>query len=246
MNDEFQNSIDRIVDQPGAPSPKTSEDRAVEAVAASVVCGLVKPETPPKSLREKLRQDADKFANSAKAASAPRTSGSRNLFERWFPWSAWGWQAVAVLTLVIAAWSWRGSPQPQGAPPPPARARAALLRAALDVKQAEFTPGSDQYPALRGDVAWSPDGQMGFLRLQGLPANDPKRSQYQLWIVDPERDEFPVDGGVFDIPSGDLEAVVEFHPRLPVGRPTMFVITTERPGGVVKSRNAKPVAVAKL
>jgi hypothetical protein len=121
------------------------------------------------------------------------------------------------------------------------------VAAAPDGIRAPFVPGLALYASLEGDVVWSTAKQDGFLRLKGLPANDPQRTQYQLWIVDPERDaEFPVDGGVFDIPTGAEEALIRFQPRLPIGRPVAFVITQEIPGGVVKSRNPKPVAIAKL
>jgi hypothetical protein len=244
MNDEFQEAIERVVD--GAPSPgrDTAEDAAAQAAAAAVVLGRVRPETPPTSLREKLRRDADRFVATDKIVPFPQPEPNRTPFARGFPLSAWGWQAVAAVALMFAVWSWtRGT---ASGPIRPEQGRMALLRAGADVKRTDFAPGSDRYAALRGDVVWSTAGQEGYLRLVGIPANDPGRSQYQLWIVDPERDEFPVDGGVFDIPEDGGESVVRFRPRLPVGRPTTFVITREQPGGVVKSRNAKPVAVAKL
>ena len=244
MNDEFQEAIDRVVDGVPSPGKDTAEDAAVRAAAAAVVLGWVRPETPPVSLREKLRRDADRFVASDKIVPFPGPEPNRTPLARGFAASAWGWQAVAAVALLFAVWGWnRGS---AARPIRPDQGRVALLQAAPDAKRADFAPGSDRYSGLRGDVVWSTEGQEGYLRLAGMPVNDPTRSQYQLWIVDPERDEFPVDGGVFDIPEGGGEAVVRFRPRLPVGRPTIFVITREQPGGVVKSRNPKPVAVAKI
>jgi len=113
--------------------------------------------------------------------------------------------------------------------------RRALESAATDLVRAAFAPGGDpRFAAVAGDVIWSPAEQRGFLRLRGLPANDPGASQYQLWLVDPERDEHPVDGGVFDA-TGD-ETVAAVHATVPVGRPVAFAITLEKPGGVVVSR----------
>jgi Anti-sigma-K factor rskA len=244
MNDEFQKAIERVVDGNQTPASRNAEDAAAQAATAAVVRGLVRPETPPASLREKLRRDADRFAEMDKIVPFPKADESRTIFGDWFPSKAWGWQAVAAVALLFAVWGWRHDLASR--PVRPELGRMALMRADDNVKRAMFAPGSDRYSGLRGDVVWSTEGQEGFLRLEGMPANDPSRSQYQLWIVDPERDEFPVDGGVFDIPAGGGEAVVRFHPRLPVGQPTTFVITREQPGGVVKSRNAKPVAVAKL
>ncbi|MEK9984810.1 MAG: anti-sigma factor, partial [Opitutae bacterium] len=70
-------------------------------------------------------------------------------------------------------------------------------------------------------------------------------NQYQLWIVDPERDELPVDGGVFDIPEGVDKALIPIKNALEVDKPTLFVITLEQPGGVVKSKQEVVVAIAK-
>lgn len=244
MNDEFQKAIDKVVDGDGTPTSQSPEDAAAQAATAAAVRAWVHPEVPPQSLREKLRRDADQFAANDKVVHFPKPEKSERTFGSGFPMSAWGWQGLAASALLFAVLGWRREPPSEAVPPE--RGRESLLRGAVALNRAEFAPGSDRYSGLRGDVVWSTEGQEGYLRLKGLPANDPSRSQYQLWIVDPERDEFPVDGGVFDIPSGDREAVVRFRPRLPVGKPTTFVITREQPGGVVKSRAAKPVAVAKL
>jgi anti-sigma-K factor RskA len=83
------------------------------------------------------------------------------------------------------------------------------------------------------------------MSLANLPVNDPSKNQYQLWIVDPERDEFPVDGGVFDIPAGSETAVIPIRNTLQISKPDAFVITLEQPGGVVKSKQEVVVALAK-
>jgi len=60
-----------------------------------------------------------------------------------------------------------------------------------------------------GDVVWSSAKQQGYMRIRGLAANDPVRSQYQLWIFDEARDErYPVDGGVFDVDPTTSEVIV--------------------------------------
>ena len=88
--------------------------------------------------------------------------------------------------------------------------------------------------------------QDGVLRLKGLKPNDPRVEQFQLWIVDPRRDEVaPVDGGVFDVASGQ-ESVIPIESKLRIISPTAFVITREHPGGVVKSQSKSPVLVASV
>ena len=84
------------------------------------------------------------------------------------------------------------------------------------------------------------------MKLRGLPVNDPKEKQYQLWIFDKQRDErHPVDGGVFNIDAtGDV--VIPIDARIPVHSASLFVITRERPGGVVVSDRKDVVLVAAL
>ena len=69
----------------------------------------------------------------------------------------------------------------------------------------------------------------------GMAANDPANAQYQLWIIDPDRDARPVDGGVFDVPAGAAEVIVTIDAKLAIARPTAFAVTLEKPGGVVVS-----------
>ena len=58
---------------------------------------------------------------------------------------------------------------------------------------------------MHGEVVWSAAEQRGYLRIAGLPVNDPKARQYQLWIFDARRDErYPVDSGVFDVTMSTL------------------------------------------
>lgn len=125
----------------------------------------------------------------------------------------------------------------------PAQARAVLLDSgAVDVRH-EWKPGENPVAAgIEGDVVWSSGRQEGYLRLRGLAANDPTERQYQLWIVDGERGMPPVDGGVFDVPSGQGETIVPISAKLEVGQASLFVITVEPPGGVVVSERGERVA----
>ena len=96
-----------------------------------------------------------------------------------------------------------------------------------------------------GGVVWSSDSQQGFMTIQGLPVNDPKMEQYQLWIIDPSRDKNPIDGGVFNIETKG-ESIVPIQAKLRVGKPTLFAITVEKPGGVVVSDQSKMPLLAKI
>ncbi len=161
---------------------------------------------------------------------------------------AW-WSAAACLGLALAGW-W---PRLFVAPPAAAtQARAALLASGRMVR-ADWIAGAAAPPAgISGDVVFDPLTQRGYLRLRGIPANDPRLQQYQLWIADAGRAQpEPVDAGVFDVDAAALaaaggEVLIPFKPRLPVRTPAAFVVTLEQPGGVVVSRQQHVLALAKV
>lgn len=147
-----------------------------------------------------------------------------------------GWYAAAAM-LLLALWSWFRAPDsPIPAQAPTVAQRQALLENARDAILVAWAPSEiAEYARVSGDVVWSNERQQGFMRLRGLPPNHSEVEQYQLWIVDPSRDEHPIDGGVFDIPPGADEAIVRIDAKLPVNDPRAFAITLEEPGGVVVS-----------
>ena len=120
-----------------------------------------------------------------------------------------------------------------------------LLQGNPETQRLDFASASEPYAGLSGEVIWNDDRQEGYMALTNLAANDPKVSQYQLWIVDPERDELPVDGGVFDISKNDGTSIIPIRNALAIDKPVAFVITLEQPGGVVRSKQEVVVALAK-
>jgi len=120
-----------------------------------------------------------------------------------------------------------------------------LIQDESDTLRLEFASASDPYNGLSGEVIWNDDKQEGYMSLENLAVNDPSKNQYQLWIVDPERDELPVDGGVFDITQKDGKSIIPIRNALAINKPVAFVITLEQPGGVVKSKQEVVVALAK-
>jgi hypothetical protein len=95
-----------------------------------------------------------------------------------------------------------------------------------------------------GDVVWNNAAQTGFMRFQGLAANDPSVEQYQLWIFDADRDEArPVDGGVFNV-AWSGEVVVPIDAKIFVHEAAAFAVTVERPGGVVVSDRSRLALLA--
>jgi anti-sigma-K factor RskA len=120
-----------------------------------------------------------------------------------------------------------------------------LIQDESDTQRLEFASASDPYNSLSGEVIWNDEKQEGYMSLENLAVNDPTQNQYQLWIVDPERDELPVDGGVFDITEKDGKQIIPIRNALAINKPVAFVITLEQPGGVVKSKQEVVVALAK-
>lgn len=149
----------------------------------------------------------------------------------WAAASGWAMAAAFAIAFVIT-----GGPADMGKLGSPEAERTALLREAGDVVTVPWGV-SDQpgYQGVKGDVVWSTQQQAGFMRLAGLPANDPAKAQYQLWIVDPTRDAHPVDGGVFNVSAGG-SVVIPIRAKIAVNSPRAFAITLEQPGGVVVSK----------
>lgn len=147
-----------------------------------------------------------------------------------------GWYAAAAV-LLLALWSpWSPGPETPPADRTVSQERALLVDSSGDLVQVEWaTPEIAEYAQVTGDVVWSNERQAGYMRLKGLPANRSTVEQYQLWIVDPSRDEHPIDGGVFDIPVGAGEVIVPIDAKIRVNAPQAFAITLEKPGGVVVS-----------
>ncbi|CAM2010458.1 anti-sigma factor [Acanthopleuribacter pedis] len=140
----------------------------------------------------------------------------------------------------------RASIEAANRPPSPLEQRQQLL-ASTDATTLPWQATPDQTATgASGDVVWSGDAQEGYMRIQGLAANDPSTYQYQLWIFDEEGDErFPVDGGVFDMPAGDGEVIIPIDAKIGVKKPALYAITIEKPGGVVVSGRERIVLVAK-
>lgn len=167
-------------------------------------------------------------------------------------WSGW---IAALAASLVALTLWRTSDSER--PIDGARAITDIIERvdrAPDVLRVAWKPTDDPDGRnVKGEVVWSASQQDGYLRIEGLAANDPKLRQYQLWIFDKSRDErYPVDGGVFDIAAssassvGGAGIVIPIHARLRVDEPKLFAVTVEKPGGVVVSSRERIVALASL
>ncbi len=114
-----------------------------------------------------------------------------------------------------------------------AQQREELIASSEGVLHIRFGESVDPgEPLVSVDIVWSQTQQRGFLRLRGLPPNDPAKSQYQLWLVEstPMRTE-TVNGGVFDVEQPARELIVPIRTEHFVQQPNMLVVSIEPPGG---------------
>jgi len=245
-----------LLGQAGAVEPVPTDLMAGLLAAAPAVdtgnrATAVDPDDPP---RTTLKLDPDAAGSPTVPAMTPVHWSSRI-----------GWLAAAA-AIVIAAIAWFTRPEPTtqtvvvekpvpaqpGAEPTAAEKRAALLAEADDAVTAQWTiTEGEAYAGVTGDVVWSDAKQEGYMRLAGMPVNNPSELQYQLWIVDPDvqgpipvYDQVPpVDGGVFDVTESG-EVIVPIDAKIAVTNPAAFAITAEKPGGVVVSKGPLRVVAA--
>jgi hypothetical protein len=145
------------------------------------------------------------------------------------------WAAIACLVVVFLALRLRGT----GGESP------AGLEDAADALRLEWrAPSGGAAPVASGELAWSAERQVGCAVLRGLAPNDPTQSRYQLWVVDAERGGQALPSGLFDVARGAEQVEVELRPALRVGSAKRFLVSLERPDGVLVSRFDRIVAVA--
>jgi anti-sigma-K factor RskA len=214
-------------------------DFNLELLVASLEAGhLTKSlQQPPAALLARLHRHAAETAKQPAPANVLQPDVPS--WRKWIGNPLIGWAAAAAIALATLL-----NPSSTGKIAAP-QAASQLRSQAPDLVERAFS-GVGNYLAASGTVIWSDQLQQGYMTLAGLPVNDPKKAQYQLWIVDPKRDEAPIDGGVFDIPQDGSAIVIPIAAKLALSQPQAFVITLEQPGGVVKSKQEKVVALAKI
>ncbi len=198
----------------------------------------------PEQLRTRIEADAADWHRRAKGLAYPSMEVIKDRAARTFtvdeetihtlarPKGLLPWLAAAA-AIALAAIAWWPRLQSIGGDPTLAEARAAFITNAPDLVRIPWNDAADL--GIAGEVVWSTTAQKGYLTFRGLPQNNPQDLQYQLWIFDEQRPNFPaVDGGVFDALAAGEEVIVPINAKLEVFRPTLFAITTEPPGGVVK------------
>ncbi len=232
-------------------NPGNQADLSLELVAAALDAEFLANEDTvlPEELLKKLHNGISEFVK-AEPENAVIVRPAR--WQGLLASSKAAWSIAALFAVLFIAKSFveKTPVDPEGlmatAPEKSSssEARETLISKAGDLIQSEFG-GTENYNQMSGTVVWSDALQEGYMSLTNLPANDPGAKQYQLWIVDPGRDEKPVDGGVFDISANDGTAIIPIRNPLMVTNPQAFVITLEQSGGVVVSKQEIVVALAK-
>ena len=254
LNDEETRQVNELL---MADPSLQDELLQLEGVAAAIASGIESLEEMPTSLHERISGQTRGTTNSGldhsvdQAVQSIRTSAegdsttdsaapqlvSSTRLGWWREYAAWMGFAAASL-VALALWFDRSKStvtEELSAGGPAAERRLALIKSSSDHLLIDWQSGTTPFAnPVKGDVVWSNRTQQGFMRFVGLPVNNPKVSQYQLWIIDPLRDDEPIDGGVFNV-SKRGEVIVEIDPKLDVIAPKAFAITVEKPGGVVVS-----------
>jgi hypothetical protein len=234
---------------------EASEGLARTAAALHLAMEDPEMESMPDRLRAQILADAPSYFSSpsgvdrAFAAQMDREDtplatpgfGEERLGRR----EMFAWLAFAAALLAAIVFGYRASSGPD-VTLTVAEAREALVTEAPDLVRVAWSNGKTPFDnPVVGDVVWSNDAQQGFMRFEGMPINDPTQEQYQLWIIDPDRDDEPIDGGVFDVTSS-AESIVQIDAKLRVLNPAAFAITIEKPGGVVVSSQDRLPLIAAL
>ncbi|MEM6512117.1 MAG: anti-sigma factor [Pseudomonadota bacterium] len=214
--------LQTLLDKHGYAGIDDYELAAAAAANAFALSASRDTEDAPQHLKDKLKADAERYFADDTVVDLPIR---RRGFEP--GWAVAAMLALALLVTVLV--------DPGDEVVSPIDARSELLAAAGTETLPWAPPEDPRYARVTGDVVWNDERQEGYLRLAGMPVNDPAESQYQLWVVDPDRDSNPVDGGVFDIPTGTGDVIVPITAKLSVDDPVAFAITREKPGGVVVS-----------
>lgn len=214
-----------------------ADQREAEAAAALFAAASTPMEALPADLEARLLAAAEQYATPAPATRAAKRPWWASLGLAWGTASFASFAAVALAVRLATL----------APPPPPAKPAGPPAPSQLNAVSIPIQPGPDSTgQGVQGEILWDAKRGGGYIRLTGLPVNDPSKEQYQLWIFDGTRDErYPVDGGVFNI-SRNGESEIWIRVPIPVREAALFAVTVEKPGGTVVSDRGRIVAIAKV
>ena len=233
-----------------------AEAEAYELAATAIDLALVKvaiDESLPQSLREKLLADASNQTASSEpvtpaspglklSGTAAQPSSAQAQGFSWTDGRAFGWYAAIAATIALCVLLLQPNQPATNDPTPLANQYAALAQDPDTVSGAWGFAGTDadeRYANATGEVIYNTETQTGYMKLNGMPINNPTELQYQLWIVDGTRSNNEttdrIDGGVFNV-TAQGEVIIPIDAKIVARQPAVFAITVEKPGGVVVSK----------
>lgn len=231
----------KALEGPESVRQLVSLERAAAAVHLTMTTSASdSSEQLPDNLRQQIALEATKFfaepsleeethENSDTTRESEPTSRKSSGFSRR---EAFAWLLVAA-SLLLAFGLWNQGNE-TSSPISLTQLRSDLVQADGTI-EASWGAGPHAFDTpVSGEVLWNSELQRGVMRFVDMPINDPAESQYQLWIIDPARDDEPIDGGVFDVAESG-EILIPINAKLKVLEPAAFAITVEKPGGVVVS-----------
>ena len=215
--------------------PEFSKDEFAEITALSQLGFYLKDHTAheklPSELRNKILATYENSKSSEK--NDPLLSIFPGLLKAFTkPSYAWGITAMLIIGLSYSMITFKTYENNYRYLP---LKKMVLQNTADDLMQYPWFGKTSDFESIKGDIIWSNQKQKGFIKITGMPMNDPSQNQYQIWIVDPIQYQNPVDGGVFDITKSGRELIIPINPKLPISNARGFAITLEQPGGVVVS-----------
>lgn len=229
-------------------------DESFECAAATADLALFPPnERPPAALAGRVTDSLVRLSQATAAtvgrSPMPIAAAATDSSRVSGPAPHWGWYAAAIAMAIAAVAWWPEFGRTPATPPASPDFLVARLLEEPTTTRVQCACTEDPLctgEATCGDIVWNGERGEGFLRVSGIAPNDPGEFQYQLWIVDSTRDErYPVDGGVFDMPSDCSEVIVPIRAAVPVGEAALFAVSVEKPGGTVVS-DRRFVAVAPI
>jgi len=190
-------------------------------------CGVM-----PEHLERRVMSTGARWANERRRLLTVATRPSAFQMPRLVPWAI---AACLALAFFLPRLAWRIDAT---------SATTQSIASANDTITMRWKPwDAPEVPGVGGEIAWNERLQRGTMTFTGLPANDPARTQYQLWIIDERGMEQRINGAIFDsLASGTL--TVEVAPSIRVRNAAAFAVTIEGPGGTWVSDMKRRVVIA--
>ena len=161
-------------------------------VLAALSLRGVETEELPNWVRDAVRREAPTHLPKPKQVSVARPGIPRRELLAW---------TVAMACSLLLALQWLPLNSPQN--PSIAEQRTELIATSADLIEAPWKPGTHPFKKqVSGDVVWSNALQKGYLRFTNMPVD--LLLNTQLWIIDRQRNDKPIDGKCSSSKSGEV------------------------------------------